>query len=161
MQKGKRKGRKQYPLVLQQSKHKPAFLCRYNHEAFGNVLPPELPISWSKHLKTTAGVTHYQRAPAQGALQGPAWEYTARIELSVKVLDSECKLQRTLVHEMCHAAAWLVDHVAKPPHGPVCGGASVNSVVMSNCVLCAGVSQVGCSSDGPVPRPGSYHVSQL
>lgn len=22
------------------------------------------------------------------------------------------------VHEMCHVAAWLIDHTAKPPHGP-------------------------------------------
>jgi predicted SprT family Zn-dependent metalloprotease len=29
------------------------------------------------------------------------------------------KLQRTLLHELCHVAAWLLDHTAKPPHGPV------------------------------------------
>ncbi len=37
----------------------------------------------------------------------------------LQVLDCEEKLLRTLCHEMCHAAAWLVDHVGKPPHGPV------------------------------------------
>lgn len=35
------------------------------------------------------------------------------------MLDTPEKLERTLVHEMCHCAAWLVDHVAKPPHGSV------------------------------------------
>lgn len=44
--------------------------------------------------------------------------YTARVELSTKVLDSPEKLQRTLCHELCHVATWLLDHVAKPPHGP-------------------------------------------
>lgn len=27
------------------------------------------------------------------------------------------KLRNTLVHEMCHAASWLVNKVNKPPHG--------------------------------------------
>ena len=29
------------------------------------------------------------------------------------------RLRNTLCHEMCHAAAWLVNHVAKPPHGRI------------------------------------------
>lgn len=45
--------------------------------------------------------------------------YTARVELSSKVLDCFSKLERTLCHELCHVAAWLVNHTAKPPHGPV------------------------------------------
>lgn len=49
----------------------------------------------------------------------PPRSYSARVELSSKVLDSFSKLQRTLCHELCHVAAWLVDHTAKPPHGPV------------------------------------------
>ncbi|CAN0322866.1 unnamed protein product, partial [Scytosiphon promiscuus] len=24
---------------------------------------------------------------------------------------------QTLLHELCHAAAWVVDHISKPPHG--------------------------------------------
>lgn len=35
------------------------------------------------------------------------------------MLDGFGKLERTLCHELCHVAAWLVDHTAKPPHGPV------------------------------------------
>lgn len=107
----------------------------------------------------------------------PTCSYSARVELSSKVLDGFGKLERTLCHELCHvagrqagpcsapcerhrlspllvgqclgacsaatqlaankptatlnmpclppvpcpppAAAWLVDHTAKPPHGPV------------------------------------------
>ncbi|GKY97395.1 hypothetical protein MPSEU_000698000 [Mayamaea pseudoterrestris] len=45
--------------------------------------------------------------------------YRADIELSAKILDHENRLRSTLLHEMCHAAAWIVDKNAKPPHGPV------------------------------------------
>ena len=41
------------------------------------------------------------------------------MELSSKVVDSEAKLAQTLCHELCHVAAWLLDHVDRPPHGPV------------------------------------------
>lgn len=36
---------------------------------------------------------------------------SARVELSTKVLDTPVKLRRTLLHELCHVAAWLL-----PPH---------------------------------------------
>ena len=42
----------------------------------------------------------------------------ASIDLSVKVLDNDERLQQTLLHEMCHVAAWLLDGQKKPPHGP-------------------------------------------
>ena len=45
--------------------------------------------------------------------------YRARIVLSSKVLDTPSKLAQTLLHEMCHAAAWIVDGVNRPPHGAV------------------------------------------
>ena len=41
----------------------------------------------------------------------------ARIELSTKVLTDEDRLASTLAHEMCHAAAWLLDGEMQPPHG--------------------------------------------
>lgn len=54
----------------------------------------------------------------QAAIQPCSDRYTARVELSTKVVDNLDKLQRTLCHELCHVATWLLDHVAKPPHGP-------------------------------------------
>ena len=48
-----------------------------------------------------------------------ASRYTARVELSSKVVDCADRLQRTLAHELCHVGAWLLDHVSKPPHGQV------------------------------------------
>lgn len=91
--------------------------AKYNSLVFSNVLPSNLEISWNKRLATTAGLTHYKREVLADPLI-PS-RYTARIELSCKVLDTPEKLERTMVHEMCHCAAWLVDHVAKPPHGAV------------------------------------------
>ena len=43
---------------------------------------------------------------------------TAIVELSTKVVDNEARLQTTLLHELCHVAAWMVDGNVKPPHGP-------------------------------------------
>lgn len=91
--------------------------AKYNALVFGGKLPADMEISWNKRLATTAGLTHYRREMSHDLEQPP--RYTARIELSCKVLDTPEKLERTLVHEMCHCAAWLVDHVAKPPHGSV------------------------------------------
>ena len=33
------------------------------------------------------------------------------------MVDSKARLHETLLHELCHAAAWLIDGVRKPPHG--------------------------------------------
>ena len=82
----------------------------YNAAVFGGSLPRDLDISWSNRLNTTAGLSHFRR-------QGDV--HSARVELSSKVVDSDGRLRKTLLHELCHVAAWLVDRVAKPPHGPV------------------------------------------
>jgi predicted SprT family Zn-dependent metalloprotease len=86
-----------------------AVFADLNARVFGGRLPADLSITWNARLATTAGLTHYAR-PAAGAP-------TARVELSAKVVDSAARLERTLAHELCHAAAWLLDGVAKPPHG--------------------------------------------
>lgn len=41
----------------------------------------------------------------------------AQIELATKVVDTIEKLRNTLVHEMIHAAVWILDHDNKNPHG--------------------------------------------
>ena len=91
-----------------------ALFDEFNANVFERQLPDGFEITWSKKLLTTAGLTVYKRTTIEGVRH-----FTARIELSTKVLDSVHKLEATLLHEMCHAAAWLVDHVAKPPHGDV------------------------------------------
>jgi predicted SprT family Zn-dependent metalloprotease len=91
-----------------------ALFDEFNANVFERQLPDGFEITWSKKLLTTAGLTVYKRTTIEGVRH-----FAARIELSAKVLDSVHKLEATLLHEMCHAAAWLVDHVAKPPHGDV------------------------------------------
>ena len=81
----------------------------YNESCFDGALPDDLPVTWNKRLLTTAGLTKMR-----GGVLGKA----ASMKLSVKVLDSDARLQNTLLHEMCHAAAWLLDGQKKPPHGP-------------------------------------------
>lgn len=67
-------------------------------------------LEWSKRLYKTAGVTYLRRRRACGSR-------VAQIELSVKVVDEPLRLYNTLAHELCHAAAWILDDVARPPHG--------------------------------------------
>ena len=79
----------------------------FNERAFNNALT-SVPVTWSKRLQTTAGITRLKRK---------AQNKSASIELSTKVIDNVERLRGTLLHEMCHAAQWLVDGVAKPSHG--------------------------------------------
>lgn len=60
-------------------------------------------------MRSTAGFCYYGR---KSSLR------VARIELADKVIDSADRLRDTLIHEMCHAAAWLISGV-KAGHGPV------------------------------------------
>ena len=91
-----------------------ALFAEFNANVFDDQLPTDFDVSWNNKLLTTAGLTHYKRSSKTGETV-----YSARIELSTKVLDTVEKLEATLLHEMCHASAWLVDKIAKPPHGPV------------------------------------------
>ena len=82
----------------------------FNQLAFQNALS-SVEVTWSNKLNTTAGITRMK-----GKL-GQADSRVATIELATKVIDNEERLRSTLLHEMCHAAAWLCDGVHKPPHG--------------------------------------------
>lgn len=44
-------------------------------------------------------------------------ERTAKIVLATKIVDSADRLRDTLVHEMCHAATWIVNEISDG-HGP-------------------------------------------
>ena len=46
------------------------------------------------------------------------YERYSIIELSSKVLDSPDRLRDTMVHEMCHAAAWIISGYPDG-HGPL------------------------------------------
>ena len=83
----------------------------FNKKVFKGALGA-VEVQWSTRLTKTAGLTRLKR---QG--KGPDQRRIAAIELSTKLIDQEDRLRSTLMHEMCHAAAWLVDAVHKPPHG--------------------------------------------
>jgi predicted SprT family Zn-dependent metalloprotease len=87
----------------------------FNQKAFGGKLE-SVQIIWSTKLRTTAGLTRLKKS-RQNMRPGIPQLRFATIELSTKVLDNQERLESTLLHEMVHAAAWIIDGVANPPHG--------------------------------------------
>jgi predicted SprT family Zn-dependent metalloprotease len=86
----------------------------FDNAAFGGRLGvAKVTMEWSKKLRTTAGMTRLCKTKRPGCTP----VLTASIELSTKVIDDPHRLRSTLLHEMCHAAAWLIDGVYKPSHG--------------------------------------------
>ena len=83
-----------------------------NTDAFDAALPDDMVIKWNSRLRRTAGRCHFYLGNSTQR-RGPR----AEIELSPHVLDSTERLRTTLAHEMCHAAQWLCDGEARPPHG--------------------------------------------
>ena len=89
----------------------------FNTKAFESKLPNDMWITWNARLTKTAGMciqrllkitkkldTSYSSSGNSGTEEVRA----SKIELSPKVLDSSDRLRDTLIHEMCHAAAWIV-----------------------------------------------------
>ncbi|XP_023667261.1 germ cell nuclear acidic protein [Paramormyrops kingsleyae] len=81
----------------------------YNSSIFEGKLPSNMSVSWNKKMRKTAGYC------ISGQERGSGNRY-ARIELSEKVCDSADRLRDTLVHEMCHAATWIINGV-RDGHG--------------------------------------------
>uniref|UniRef100_A0A1A9UHY7 SprT-like domain-containing protein n=1 Tax=Glossina austeni TaxID=7395 RepID=A0A1A9UHY7_GLOAU len=76
----------------------------FNEKVFNNKL--EVQVIWNKRLCSTAGrCLNKKKAGIRLSL----------IELSDKVLTSADRLRCTLIHEMCHATAWIFD--AAKGHG--------------------------------------------
>ena len=88
--------------------------AEFNDIVFDSQLPKDLEIDWSIRLNKTAGLTYTNYKNDGGS---NARVRNARIELSSKVLTDLHRLKATLLHELCHAAAWIIDGVRKPPHG--------------------------------------------
>jgi predicted SprT family Zn-dependent metalloprotease len=86
----------------------------FDKAAFGGRLgAAKVTLEWSNKLRTTAGMARLRKTIRPGYTP----VLTASIELSTKVVDDPHRLRTTLLHEMCHAAAWIIDGVPKPPHG--------------------------------------------
>ncbi|XP_068718282.1 germ cell nuclear acidic protein-like [Montipora capricornis] len=81
----------------------------YNRTVFDNQLPSDFQITWNNKMRSTAGFCYYSRKNGMRL---------SRIELADKVIDSAERLRDTLIHEMCHAATWIIDGI-KAGHGSV------------------------------------------
>lgn len=89
----------------------------FNVKAFESKLPPDMMIAWNARLTKTAGMCTQRRLKItkkpnlsfENLSNNEIEEVRAsKIELSTKVLDSSDRLRDTLIHEMCHAAAWVI-----------------------------------------------------
>ena len=88
-----------------------SIFAEFNLKVFDNQLST-VEVTWSKRLTKTAGLTRLRKQQSMKNINR-----TATIELSTKIIDDISRLRATLMHEMCHAAQWLIDGVHKPPHG--------------------------------------------
>ena len=91
----------------------------FNNEAFESKLPTDMIVEWNARLTKTAGMCVQRKINITKRQEEFTEEVRAsKIELSSKVLDSADRLRDTLVHEMCHAAAWIIRYVfCKYPEG--------------------------------------------
>jgi predicted SprT family Zn-dependent metalloprotease len=83
-----------------------AWTEEYNQRLFGGGLDSTL-VVWAMKLLSTAGKTKFYRIANR-----------CEIELNPKLLDDERKVRNTLVHELCHAAVFMIDKDASDGHGP-------------------------------------------
>ncbi|KAG8232246.1 hypothetical protein J437_LFUL011799 [Ladona fulva] len=77
------------------------------------VLPADLPIIWNNRLRKTAGYCYNRRIKSSDG----SFVRSSRVELSSKIVDNSARLRDTLVHELCHAATWIISEVTGG-HGP-------------------------------------------
>ncbi|XP_042830582.1 acidic repeat-containing protein [Panthera tigris] len=82
----------------------------FNRSVFDKKLPEKIDIGWNKKMLRTAGLC------TTGETQYLKKERYAKIQISLKVCDSADRLRDTLIHEICHAASWLIDGV-RDSHG--------------------------------------------
>ncbi|EFA12058.2 hypothetical protein TcasGA2_TC012902 [Tribolium castaneum] len=85
----------------------------YNEQVFDNSISEDTRIEWSEKLRGTAGYCRCRKITKRTGVV----ERHATIVLSSKVLDRADRLRDTLIHEMCHAATWIVNQVTDG-HGP-------------------------------------------
>ncbi|XP_076760154.1 uncharacterized protein LOC143428848 [Xylocopa sonorina] len=85
----------------------------YNEKVFDNELPEDMNIEWNVRMRGTAGYCYNKKSVKTigGIVR------SSRIVLATKILDTPDRLRDTLIHEMCHAAAWLINGVSDG-HGP-------------------------------------------
>ncbi|KAJ3973261.1 SprT-like family-domain-containing protein [Lentinula raphanica] len=82
-----------------------------NERVFDNRIPTTTKIEWNCRFTSTAGKASYRR-DKDGVSH-------TKIELAVKILDEEDRIDRTLSHEMCHLASWIISAKIDEYHGPI------------------------------------------
>ncbi|CAN2388834.1 Acidic repeat containing, partial [Pristimantis euphronides] len=95
----------QYKQELTQS-----LLKLYNKTVFNDKLSNSIYVTWSNLLRTAAGhCIHTVKNDKPFSI----------IEISDKVCDSADRLRDALLHEMCHAACWIIQSERKDRHGSI------------------------------------------
>ncbi|CAG9570226.1 unnamed protein product [Danaus chrysippus] len=87
----------------------------FNKNVFDNALEADMPIIWDTKLRSTAGTTTNKLIKTSKGTK----IRTSSIKLSNKVVDNCQRLRDTLIHELCHAATWLIDGELRAGHGPL------------------------------------------
>ncbi|XP_054262924.1 germ cell nuclear acidic protein-like [Macrosteles quadrilineatus] len=85
----------------------------YNKEVFDQQLPSDLLIQWNSRMTSTSGYCYNKRI-----YRGNEILRSSRIVLSIKILDRADRLRDTLIHELCHAATWIIN-ATSDGHGPI------------------------------------------
>ncbi|KAI6045031.1 SprT-like family-domain-containing protein [Pisolithus marmoratus] len=94
---------------LRREKYAVNLFAELNHTVFGDGLPKDTKLEWSKRLLTTAGRARWYRS--RDGTQ------TTKIELATKILDCNERIHNTLSHEMCHLACWIISNSPREGHG--------------------------------------------
>ncbi len=84
----------------------------FNEEIFDKCLNSDMKVTWCPRLRKTAGFCYYKTDKFDKTKK---W---CEIKLATKVLTSPDRLRDTLIHEMCHAACWLISG-CNGGHGPL------------------------------------------
>ncbi|KAK5982582.1 SprT domain-containing protein [Trichostrongylus colubriformis] len=79
----------------------------FRKQCFKYELPEFLPVKWNNRLCKTAGMCRNMS------------DRTSWVELSPKVCSTPDRVRDTLIHELCHAAVWILDGRRKEGHGPL------------------------------------------
>ncbi|GBG30607.1 HMG box-containing protein C19G7.04 [Hondaea fermentalgiana] len=93
-----------------QDRYTQLLVKEFSAAVFDNKIPADIEVTWNPRMTKSAGYTYTKTKDG---------ERRARIVLSTKVLTTGKRLNTTLLHELCHVAAWIVDSSQRPPHGRV------------------------------------------
>ncbi|XP_011798568.1 PREDICTED: acidic repeat-containing protein [Colobus angolensis palliatus] len=77
----------------------------FNRSVCDKKLPEKLQIGWNNKMLKTAG------SCSTGETWHPKRHRFAEIQIGLKVCDSADRIRDTLIHEICHAASWLIDGI--------------------------------------------------